>query len=370
MAALQCDICGGKLVMGAGGIATCDSCGMEHSTDRMKEKVQEIKGAVTVSNIADITSLMKRGWLLLEDSDWKQADEYFNKALDIDPEHAPAYVGKLCAELQVRNEGALPHTMRGPFDLSLQSDYEKTMRFGDVQLIAKMKEYNQVRKEHFDGLPELCEIRTRYPYPTLLDDVKNIGEFIAGATGYYSFSDGDATYSTNSIAYQVLRFQQDWLKYGSHITSTTLVSTLRARAEKLLVNSESLVPTQLAELEEKARAWLGQFSLLDQRRMVYGTVGYPEIYNYAGTLFAKSLAMEILSGAESDIDSGRPSYVEHIELEASIEEQQQKRKTQAREWGAQGRCWRCGGKFRIFKDGVCKTEGCGTKSGDIDWKYL
>ena len=41
MAALVCDICGGKLVMGSGGIAVCDSCGMEHSPDRMKEKVQE-----------------------------------------------------------------------------------------------------------------------------------------------------------------------------------------------------------------------------------------------------------------------------------------------------------------------------------------
>jgi len=107
MAALKCDICGGNLMMGAGGIATCDSCGMKHSTDRMKEKVQEIKGDVTVSNIADITSLMERGWLLLEDTKYQQADEYFDKALDIDPKHAPAYVGKLCAELEIKSEADL-----------------------------------------------------------------------------------------------------------------------------------------------------------------------------------------------------------------------------------------------------------------------
>lgn len=40
MAALVCDLCGGKLVMGAGGIAVCDSCGMEYSTERMREKVK------------------------------------------------------------------------------------------------------------------------------------------------------------------------------------------------------------------------------------------------------------------------------------------------------------------------------------------
>ena len=31
-AALQCEICGGKLVGRPGGIFECDSCGMEYST--------------------------------------------------------------------------------------------------------------------------------------------------------------------------------------------------------------------------------------------------------------------------------------------------------------------------------------------------
>ena len=61
MEALVCDICGGKLVMGSGGIAVCDSCGMEHSPDRMKEKVQEIKGTVQVDNSHMIDSWMKMG---------------------------------------------------------------------------------------------------------------------------------------------------------------------------------------------------------------------------------------------------------------------------------------------------------------------
>ena len=43
MNALVCDICGGKIIMGAGSIATCDSCGMSYSTERVKEKIQSIK---------------------------------------------------------------------------------------------------------------------------------------------------------------------------------------------------------------------------------------------------------------------------------------------------------------------------------------
>lgn len=61
MFALVCDICGGKLVMGAGGIATCENCGLEYTQDRMKEKIQEIKGVVRVDNSHMIDNWMKMG---------------------------------------------------------------------------------------------------------------------------------------------------------------------------------------------------------------------------------------------------------------------------------------------------------------------
>ena len=34
--ALACDVCGSKLVMGTGGMAVCESCGMEHGTSLNK----------------------------------------------------------------------------------------------------------------------------------------------------------------------------------------------------------------------------------------------------------------------------------------------------------------------------------------------
>lgn len=46
---LCCDICGGALTMQPSGkTAVCDSCGMQYSAERMREKVQEIKGTVSV----------------------------------------------------------------------------------------------------------------------------------------------------------------------------------------------------------------------------------------------------------------------------------------------------------------------------------
>lgn len=50
MAALKCDVCGGGLSIDAGGeTATCEYCGAKHSMERMREKVQEIKGTVSIS---------------------------------------------------------------------------------------------------------------------------------------------------------------------------------------------------------------------------------------------------------------------------------------------------------------------------------
>lgn len=46
---LRCDICGGILTMQSNSkTAVCDSCGMQYSVERLREKVQEIKGTVSV----------------------------------------------------------------------------------------------------------------------------------------------------------------------------------------------------------------------------------------------------------------------------------------------------------------------------------
>jgi hypothetical protein len=97
---------------------------------------------------------MKRGKLFLEDSDWKQANEYFDKVLDIDPEYAPAYVGKLCAELEVRQEELLGDYKE---PISEQNNFQKAMRFGNADFNTKLKSYDEkirerLRQEHYNGL--------------------------------------------------------------------------------------------------------------------------------------------------------------------------------------------------------------------------
>ncbi len=94
MTALVCDICGGKLVMGAGGVATCESCGMQHSVDRMKEKVQEIKGTVRIDNTHMINNYIEMAQSAKEVGNNSEAESYCNKAIEIDPTNYRAWLIK------------------------------------------------------------------------------------------------------------------------------------------------------------------------------------------------------------------------------------------------------------------------------------
>jgi hypothetical protein len=108
-------------------------------------KVTGTSSATTTGVAAPgVESLMKRGHLFLEDKDWQQASEYFNKVLDIDPEYTPAYVGKLCAELHVRQEEQLAENEK-PF--TENNAYQKAIRFATAEYREKLEQYNKAIKE-------------------------------------------------------------------------------------------------------------------------------------------------------------------------------------------------------------------------------
>ena len=89
-----------------------------------------------------VESLMKRGCLFLKDSEWKQASEYFDRVLDIDPEYAPAYIGMLCAELKIKQEGEL-----ADHQFAENKDYQKALRFADANYRAKLEGYVKASEE-------------------------------------------------------------------------------------------------------------------------------------------------------------------------------------------------------------------------------
>ena len=119
--------------------------GVKKILDASKSKSAEKAPSATSAGAAPgVESLMKRGKLFLEDSDWKQANEYFDRVLDIDPEYAPAYVGKLCAELNVQQEELLGNYKEPILE---RNNFKKAVRFADANYRAKLEGYNKSIQE-------------------------------------------------------------------------------------------------------------------------------------------------------------------------------------------------------------------------------
>lgn len=85
-----------------------------------------------------VNSLLKRAYIFLEDGDWKSADEYCEKVLDLDPENAEAYLGKLMAEYQVKHKEMLKDL---PESFDSNNIYQKIMKFGDKIIKSEMQSY-------------------------------------------------------------------------------------------------------------------------------------------------------------------------------------------------------------------------------------
>ena len=100
-------------------------------TDEPKTVETVVKETVVTEAGTNIAPLLKRVFMFLEDGDWSSANEYCEKVLDIDPENAQAYLGKLMSELRVKKQEALKDQAE-PFDNS--NNYQKTIRFADETL--------------------------------------------------------------------------------------------------------------------------------------------------------------------------------------------------------------------------------------------
>lgn len=93
--------------------------------------------AATAAPINAVSPLVKRIFMFLEDGDWASADEYCEKVLDLDPENAQAYLGKLMADLKVHKQEQLQDCAE-PFERNL--NFQKALRFGDDALKTKLQE--------------------------------------------------------------------------------------------------------------------------------------------------------------------------------------------------------------------------------------
>ena len=90
-----------------------------------KQKVEVVKEAVvSINHKAD--SLVKRGFIYLEDNDYSKANEYFDNALDEAPDNGDAYLGKVLSLFKL---SAIEDLYSVRQDLTQIKDFKRAVRF-------------------------------------------------------------------------------------------------------------------------------------------------------------------------------------------------------------------------------------------------
>ena len=171
MAALQCEICGGKLVGKPGGLFECEYCGMEYNTDWAKAKIQEIKGTVKIEGTVAVTgtvkvegaaskeNILKRGFEQLEDGKWDAAVESFNQILAMDSENSYAYLGLAMAAQQVFRINSIDKIMSGNGSgrnrlLVHDNNFKRAETYADAELKARFTHWQELREARIEALEE------------------------------------------------------------------------------------------------------------------------------------------------------------------------------------------------------------------------
>ena len=113
-------------------------------------QAEEVKETVVVNQASGNTdALLKRAFMALEDGEFERAADFCEQALNIDPENAEAYLGKLMADLRISNRADLK-TSEKPFGDN--NNYKKVLRFGDDALKTEIEDYCLIAARRLENI--------------------------------------------------------------------------------------------------------------------------------------------------------------------------------------------------------------------------
>ena len=109
-----------------------------------------VSKTVSSVNNSKIEPLLKRAFIFIEDGDWKSADEYCERVLDIDPENSEAYIAKLLIDLKINKRENLANQEES---FEENGNYQKAVRFADTQAATVMKGYaEKIKNNRFEKI--------------------------------------------------------------------------------------------------------------------------------------------------------------------------------------------------------------------------
>ena len=181
---------------------------------------------------ANTESFLKRAFMFLEDGNWQEADAYCEKVLDIDPENAQAYLGKLMAERQAKKLEALADCDE-PFAGS--KNYQKAVRFADDTLRAALTGYNA----HINERNESNQMEETYKKAVELMAEDRIGSYNAAADIFasipgYKDAEQQIPVCKRKVEEAKARFAVTREEYLRWVYTAVITATFGCRDEKEL----------------------------------------------------------------------------------------------------------------------------------------
>ena len=156
--------------------------------EKLFGKAASQASSMQTASAPNIDSLLRRGNLLLEDADWENADAYFDKVLDIAPECADAYLGKLLAQLRITSVNNIScDKIILPDDFSTAEElgyYKKASRFGDSQIkqsLQKVKTAVEAKVVYDTACKKMMAAQTSDEFRQLADSFRQVDTFYPDA---------------------------------------------------------------------------------------------------------------------------------------------------------------------------------------------
>lgn len=143
---MKCTSCGAPLkIQGSITTFTCEYCGAKLVVAKVQEQM-----------LAQLPKL-ERAFILLEDGEFTKADQLLEDFLNTAPKNAKAYVGKLMATLQVKEESDLANHKQ---PLEEYSAYNRAVSYADDSYRSVLLGYNQAVKNRIEQAR-----RPAHPHP-------------------------------------------------------------------------------------------------------------------------------------------------------------------------------------------------------------
>jgi len=196
------------------------------------------------SNNSEVDSLLKRAFIFIEDEDWENARNKLENVLDKDPENAKAYLGELLINNCYKKMEDL-----SKLNVPLENDktYLKIIKYGDEDLIFKMKSINQSildkikEQEEKEKQAELKRQQEAEQHEKLVQELKEAQELAKKKEEERVKEIHDLKTRFNKITFKMNKNQ--YLYFGSYPQSLVTSKTTLSHLEELSVNEDNRVVT-------------------------------------------------------------------------------------------------------------------------------